>query len=583
MRFARTLFFDSSFKRGIRCYCSQVQFFPVVKVVSLNDDDCIKVSLKINNSPFLNIKAPKNQHVNSVLSRIKLMAALQRKKQEMKREIIQKYSNTAQVAFETEEEDADVCLIRNNELIDHMTVNIDAWSEASILKIGDLEYEVQYNAPTITNMTLPDYIVSGCILRPHILMECASVEDCIFLWYRSMSIDKKGNLDWVNVGTAFHYFISNEDIDCHLKLVCTPQKKGKIGQNFTCISKNVVEAGPQVFPFEERHKWTPSISDKDMFRCISYNTLANMYVEKRKFPYASNKALDVYYRKQLLVRELLGYNSDIICLQEVQERVFEYDLFPILKEAGFDGFYTRKGGRRYEGLATFFKASKFRVLFNQGILLNEIVKEKDIFSDLLSKVGGNYKDMSKLLAQDTALQVVLLEAIENETFRILIANTHLYSNKDNPEVRLLQAALCVYYLEHLIATKSMDSVGVLFCGDFNSLPFSEAYNFLTSGNFQCSLSWKNNSMDSDSNQDNILQHNLFLESACGLPEYTNYTEEFQGCLDYIFYSKNSLEVADIVPFPSHESVTSQVGLPSELFPSDHIALICTIKQKVSKL
>lgn len=36
------------------------------------------------------------------------------------------------------------------------------------------------------------------------------------------------------------------------------------------------------------------------------------------------------------------------------------------------------------------------------------MKEKGIFTDLLTKVSGNYKDMSKLLAQDTVLQVFAL-------------------------------------------------------------------------------------------------------------------------------------------------------------------------------
>lgn len=48
-----------------------------------------------------------------------------------------------------------------------------------------------------------------------------------------------------------------------------------------------------------------------------------------------------------------------------------------------------------------------RVLKSKGLLLNEIIKEKTIFLDLLTKVSGNYRDMSKLLAQDTALQVIL--------------------------------------------------------------------------------------------------------------------------------------------------------------------------------
>lgn len=86
-------------------------------------------------------------------------------------------------------------------------------------------------------------------------------------------------------------------------------------------------------------------------------------------------------------------------------------------------------------------------------------------------------------------------------------------------------------------------------------------------------------LDSDSDDDSILRHNLHLESACGIPDYTNFTEEFKGCLDYIFYSKNSLVVTDVVPMPSHESVTAQGWLPSEYFPSDHLALVCTLKWK----
>lgn len=83
----------------------------------------------------------------------------------------------------------------------------------------------------------------------------------------------------------------------------------------------------------------------------------------------------------------------------------------------------------------------------------------------------------------------------------------------------------------------------------------------------------------DLTEDTTLRHNLNFESACGIPPYTNFTEEFQGCLDYIFYSKNSLEVTDVVPMPSHEKVIAQIGLPSEYFPSDHIALVCTLKWK----
>ena len=56
----------------------------------------------------------------------------------------------------------------------------------------------------------------------------------------------------------------------------------------------------------------------------------------------------------------LGYNADIICLQEVDKKVFEYDLKPILGKSGFVGLLRMKTGEVAEGSATFFRQSKFR-------------------------------------------------------------------------------------------------------------------------------------------------------------------------------------------------------------------------------
>lgn len=56
----------------------------------------------------------------------------------------------------------------------------------------------------------------------------------------------------------------------------------------------------------------------------------------------------------------LGYNADIICLQEVDKKVFEYDLKPMLGKSGFLGMLKVKTGEVAEGVATFFRQSKFR-------------------------------------------------------------------------------------------------------------------------------------------------------------------------------------------------------------------------------
>lgn len=76
-----------------------------------------------------------------------------------------------------------------------------------------------------------------------------------------------------------------------------------------------------------------------------------------------------------------------------------------------------------------------------------------------------------------------------------------------------------------------------------------------------------------------LSQNMQFASACGTPEYTNYTVEFSGCLDYIYYQTERLEVEQVIPMPSNEEITLHIAIPSVVFPSDHISLCADLKLK----
>ncbi|GIX87076.1 CCR4-Not complex 3'-5'-exoribonuclease subunit Ccr4 [Caerostris extrusa] len=506
---------------------------PTIKVVS--DESNISLSFQYFNY-LLKLGRPKDEKLEVILSSIKKKAELQHKK-----EIIKQYYTTGGKSIEKSPvKDIDVCLMQNDCVLDSNISNCEAWPQASALSIGDVIYEVSFNIPSIKNLNLPDFLISGCALRPHFELESASQNDSIFTWYRSISEDYGKSLlqnknneilvengkYWKKIHEGYVYFISTDDIGCFLKVVCVPKLNDRTGPECSVESKAVVEAAPE-FPFEERQEHTRTFCDDESTRCLTYNVLAKMYVEQQRFPYASTKARDTCYRKQILLKELVGYNSDIICLQEVEKKI--------------------------------------------------IRNSKHIYDDLLNKVSSNFKDMNKLLVQNTVLQLLAVEHSHLPGTELLIANTHLYSNKHNPEVRLLQAAICAYFIEHYIKIEGYQNPGVIFCGDFNSLPDSPTYNFLMSGKYECCVTWN---IDPNSN-DTMLEHNLNLDSACGTPEYTNYTESFTGCLDYIFYNKDILKVADVVPMPRHEHVIAQVGLPNEYFPSDHIPLICTFQWKDS--
>lgn len=69
------------------------------------------------------------------------------------------------------------------------------------------------------------------------------------------------------------------------------------------------------------------------------------------------------YMDLLLFTSWPGYNGDLICLQEVDRRIFYEDLQPILSSHDLHGAYTEKNSSVAEGMACFFRMSKFRYMW----------------------------------------------------------------------------------------------------------------------------------------------------------------------------------------------------------------------------
>lgn len=111
---------------------------------------------------------------------------------------------------------------------------------------------------------------------------------------------------------------------------------------------------------------------------MTYNTLAEKYANlDDNYNYCHPKYLAIDYRKQLIAKELLGnliysfmfeynsrlflgYNADIICLQEVDNRHYTNYFKEIFKEKGYYSFYRRKGNAIPEGLVCMYNRAKFK-------------------------------------------------------------------------------------------------------------------------------------------------------------------------------------------------------------------------------
>ena len=74
-----------------------------------------------------------------------------------------------------------------------------------------------------------------------------------------------------------------------------------------------------------------------------------------------------YSLKYLILCDSLGYNADVLCLQEVDKKIFNNTLLFGLDDKGFEGRFCVKSGENgesncKEGCAIFYRKSKFRWL-----------------------------------------------------------------------------------------------------------------------------------------------------------------------------------------------------------------------------
>lgn len=100
---------------------------------------------------------------------------------------------------------------------------------------------------------------------------------------------------------------------------------------------------------------------------LCYNILCERCATEQLYGYTPKRSLEWGTRKDLILDEIQHYNSDFICLQEVDVAQYEDFFLPHLSENGYEGVYWPKSRantmeetkrRLVDGCATFFKSSK---------------------------------------------------------------------------------------------------------------------------------------------------------------------------------------------------------------------------------
>ena len=330
--------------------------------------------------------------------------------------------------------------------------------------------------------------------------------------------------EWETVAYSKEYTPTNEDVG-HLLKVTVTAHAGVSASRMSTMVLPFPELPPprQVIYAQAQHHVT-----NDRVRVVTYNVLAAIYATQTMFPYCPMWALSWNFRKDMILRELMGYDADVLCMQEVQADHFENFLYPQLNQLGYEGLYKQKTREafgpagRVDGCATFYKRNKFTLRVNNVIEFNEAalkMAKEDRFSRTVPLEGTNENSIKRVL-RDNVAQICVLEMLGsyNVPVQICISNVHIYWDPQYADVKLWQAHILIKELQNFITT---NDIPLILMGDFNSSPDSSVYNLLA----HASVPRHHEDLAKDTigilPPTSKLTHNLALQSvSLNLPNFT---------------------------------------------------------------
>lgn len=398
-----------------------------------------------------------------------------------------------------------------------------------------------------------------------------------------------GGLQWEKVAKTKLYVPTERDVGHLLRVECTALEKGAFVAKTTCITEIVLPVPPappaRVLRQTKVETRPPGLSRP--IRICSYNILAEIYSSQSVYPYCPRWALSWNFRSRNLIRELRNFNADIFCLQEVQADRFSEFFYTQMRSLGYEGLYKKKtrtsmGNDKVDGCAIFYRTSRVNLLEKYVIEFNDAARTMARNGTILAKKSGRaptekeIKDALERLMKDNVAQVVVFETLDESRQRFCVCNTHIHWDPNFLDVKLWQTHMLIKELEKFNVRQSLP---IVLCGDFNSLPDSSVYEFLSTGALSATHADLSHDPCSIVPASSEFRHDLRLVSSFFSvigqePPFTNFTEGFKGTIDYIFATCDDMYCSGAYLIPSKEELYQHTHscLPNPQFPSDHLGL-----------
>eukprot|EP00933_Yihiella_yeosuensis_P069437 TRINITY_DN7597_c1_g2_i3.p1 TRINITY_DN7597_c1_g2~~TRINITY_DN7597_c1_g2_i3.p1 ORF type:complete len:622 (-),score=103.38 TRINITY_DN7597_c1_g2_i3:190-1974(-) len=518
---------------------------------------------------------------------------------------------------ESEGEEALVTVVRAELVPGHRPVVVSEVPLYVALRDRDGRFfEDKGNCPHVRYRWSRGPVVKPCFFHPHkmsVLRDvartylCYCSKECFMRGWHQLpqhmygpTIDDSKEdpiAEWVEVATSRQYCPSQQDIDRPLRLDIIPLQED---------GSDALHGGMQittgtVIPTPKEARTRRMISNggtfnaewlSKQFKVMNWNVLADLYATETVYPYCEKWALSWSWRKHMILKELKSMAADIITLQEVQKDAFDDWFRPQLAEAGYEGVFQAKkrdpifhrGKYTAEGCATFYKTTRFKRVDKQVVEYDRM--SADEVRNSLMNMQDAQKSVQRLAKGNIALCVILEDLHIKTTHNsqatgpnggnvLVVINTHILCDPSAADVKLWQSHLLIQHLKQM----NLSHMPLLICGDFNSIPESAVYEYLHNGSVSvdhpdlshdpCGLLSKLN-----------LCHHLSLSTAYEVctgreAQFTNYTEDFKGTLDYIWFSPDALAVLAISQVDEESQLMQETALPSSTRPSDHVSLVAT--------
>lgn len=344
-------------------------------------------------------------------------------------------------------------------------------------------------------------------------------------------------------------------------------KKPKIEFRLGKLHDNYENAPPD--QFNNRNTSFSSIS------FMTWNILASGYSRRDVFYYVDPEFLHEDHRFSMTYYDIMANFCDIICLQEVERRIF--DKLLTLCNGDYYGIFEKRTGLTCDGLATFYKKNVLNQVDYEIIQLNKIPSSiTNLFSEdkfLLKKLTSAHN-----IAQVLTFQPVDPKIREKIEY-LIVVNLHLFWNPNKEIIKYSQALaiLCrVNEMYRKLNNLHPGKICVVLGGDFNSKPDSNVVD-LVKGKFMSARMKNENMTPTYLKLFNILQSawgGVKLYDTHEENEYvTNIKPDFNAKIDHIFYTNENIFKAQEISFLDTNCYFQEKALPNSFHGSDHLYLI----------